>query len=950
PMVDPLAMIEGGAKKDKAHPVHYADAAVLAYPALRVAAGPVPSAAAGTGEALDGALLADASLTSAVEVKAGGRAHEIVLHYPAPRTVRSATIFVPGALPPFGDPAITPVLEVRDGAAWRKLADFRLTDVPTTVAFAPASASEFRVVFGPYTGERRPRLGDPAPGAAGGLPFPVADPQAPITVADLRLHEDARVDRFETKAGFAVSRDYYALSRDAPEATGIDPQRVIDLTGRLRADGTLDWSPPKGTWTVVRLGYSLTGKTNHPATAEATGLEVDKLDAAAVRRYLDTYLGMYRDAAGPDLVGAKGVRALLTDSTEVGAFNWTPRLVEQFKRLRGYDPTPWLPALTGTIVGSRSRSDAFLYDFRRTLADLHASEHYGTIAAFARANGLKVYGEALEDVRPSLGDDMAMRRYADVPMAALWTWNRGGAPRQTLLGDMKGASSVAHVYGQNLAAAESMTSALTPWAHAPADLRPIVDLEFAYGINRPVIHTSVHQPVDDKQPGLSLMIFGQYFNRHETWAEMARPWIDYIARTSFMLQQGRDVADVAYFYGEEQPLTALFAQAPPADLPVRYAYDFVNADVLRDVLTVENGQLAAPSGARYRVLYLGGTSQRMTLPVLRRIADLAAAGATVVGRAPTGSPGLDDDPAEFASLVGRLWSGTPTTAVGKGRVIASGDVEVALAGGGTAPDFDYAKPQPDSEALFVHRRTSDADIYFVNNRRNRAERLEARFRLTGKAPEIWRADSGQAEPVSYRTDGQHTVVPLDLAAEESVFVVFRRPAPGDAVTVAKAEPAVLAALDGPWRVAFQPGRGAPPAIELPRLASLSDHGDAGIRYFSGVATYSRAFTVPSRLPGSAPLWLGLGAVGDVAEVRVNGTPVGTAWHAPYRLDIAGAVKPGRNTIEVRVANLWVNRLVGDAQPGAARIAFTASPTYRPDAPLRPSGLIGPVRLLTAATE
>ena len=219
------------------------------------------------------------------------------------------------------------------------------------------------------------------------------------------------------------------------------------------------------------------------------------------------------------------MRTLVTDSTEVGPSNWTPRLIERFKSLRGYDPTPWLPVLSGVVIGSRTRSDAFLYDFRQTLAELHASEHYGTVATVAHEHGLKVYGEALEDGRPTLGDDMTMRSHTDVPMSALWTYPRGAQPRPTYLGDTKGAASVAHIYGQNLVAAESMTSAFSPWAFAPSDLRRIIDLEFVQGVNRPVIHTSVHQPVDDKVPGLSLAIFGQYFTRHETWAALARPWM-----------------------------------------------------------------------------------------------------------------------------------------------------------------------------------------------------------------------------------------------------------------------------------------------------------------------------------------------------------------------------------------------------------------------------------------
>jgi hypothetical protein len=489
-----------------------------------------------------------------------------------------------------------------------------------------------------------------------------------------------------------------------------------------------------------------------------------------------------------------------------------------------------------------------------------------------------------------------------------------------------------------------MTAFMSPWAYAPSDLKRVMDLEFIQGVNRPVIHSSVHQPVDDKVPGLTLAIFGQYFNRHETWAEMARPWIDYIARSAYLLQQGRYVADVAYFYGEEAPLTGLYGGKPVADAPAAYAYDFVNADVLKNRLSVDHGELTAKSGARYRALYLGGSSRKMTLGVLRRIAELADAGATIVGEAPESSPSLDEDTTEYQALLKRLWSGATLTAVGQGRIIAGHDIEAALASMGVQPDFQYAKPQPDSAVLFVHRRVADGDLYFLSNRKDRAEHIDARFRVSGKAPQIWHAESGAVESVSYRTDGEDTVVPLQMNPEEAYFVVFREPG-ATSVGVRRPPLAAIAELDGSWDVAFQSGRGAPAAARLASLAPLEHSQEAGIKYFSGTARYTKSFSLPKGIKPGAKLMLDLGRIGDIAEVRVNGQEVGSSWHAPYLLDIGRAVHSGVNYLEVRVTNLWVNRLIGDAQAGAKKIAWTPTPTYRADAPLRPSGLIGPVRLL-----
>lgn len=942
-----------GGEKPKAYQ-HSGEIKVLAFPA-QASAALVPVAARDglADKALDHAKLGDGDLAAGVEIVRGGEGKNptLVLDYGRKVTARAISLFAPGAAMMFVGALYTPRLEASDnGKDWRKVADIETAQVTATFAFAPAAARYFRVEFLPKKNPGIP-MGAPAPGIA--MEFDIstviggATGAKPMGIGDLRLYGEPRIDRFEAKAGFAIAQDYYALTGPDDGASGVAPASVIDLTSRMKADGSLDWTPPKGTWRVLRFGHSLLGTTNHPAPPEATGLEVDKFDGAAVRRYLEHYIGMYRDASG-GLLGKRGVQAILTDSIEVGASNWTPKMIEQFKRLRGYDPTPWMPALAGVLVGSRADSDKFLFDYRRTIADLLASEHYGTVATVAHEAGLKVYGEALEDHRPSLGDDMAMRRHADVPMAAMWTHSRKDGPKVSYLADIKGAASVAHVYGQNLVAAESMTAFMNPWNYGPADLKRVIDLEFVIGVNRPVIHTSVHVPRDDKIPGLSLFIFGQYFNRNETWAELAKPWVDYMARNALMLQQGRNVADVAYFYGEEGPLTGLYGDKVVADAPVSRAYDFVNYDTLATALTNDGGDLVTPGGARYKVLYLGGSSRMMSLAALKRIAALAEGGATIAGLPPQASPGLADQAAEFKALRDRLWPNGAEAKVGKGRTVPSSDIEKVLDWIGVAPDFRFTGGQEGADIPFLHRKLEDGDSYFLVNRKDRAETIEAHFRVTGKAPELWHAATGKSEPVSYRIVNGETVVPLALAADESLHVVFRKPAAADALAIKKLAPVSLARLDGPWQVAFQPGRGAPASVTLPGLAPLDENADPGIKYFSGEATYSKDFTTPRGWKPGQPLWLDLGEAREVAEVSVNGKVAGSAWHAPYRVDIGAAAKAGRNRLSVKVANLWVNRLIGDAQKGAQKITYTTLPTYKADAPLRRSGLIGPVELLGQA--
>ncbi|MEZ0243585.1 MAG: glycosyl hydrolase, partial [Sphingomonas sp.] len=803
--------------------------AVIAVP-VREASLPGAQVTLADGTALNAGTLLDQDFETGVTVPlAKDKTGAVLITYARPVTVRSLRLFMPGLKVPFRGIPVLPVVDAMIGGKWIKVAELPLAAVPSTFAFDAVTASQFRIRVTPVEGPPISEL-DGAPGAIV-VNFFDTGPLEKIALNDLQFSAEPAINRVQEKAGFDIAPDYYAIAGKGiapvlPTAAG-----VIDLTDRVAPDGTIDWTPPKGSdWTIYRFGWSLIGTTNHPAPPEATGLEVDKYDAAAVRRYLETYIGNYRNAVGDDLFGKAGVRALLTDSIEAGSANWTPRLAEEFEARRGYKLRPWLPALTGVVIGSEAQTERFLYDFRRTLSELLADMHYRTVAEVAKEHGLIVYGEALEDKRPMLGDDLAMRRFADVPMAALWTWPKGGSMRTTLLGDMKGAASVAHVYGKRFVAAESMTAISSPWAFAPRDLKRFVDLELAYGINRPVIHTSVHVPVDDKQPGLSLAIFGQYFNRNETWAEMAEPWVKYISRSSYLLQHGRDYADVAWFIGEESPVTAQFAEAVPKGLPTRYGYDFVDAEMLANALDVEDGQVVSSGGARYRVIYLGGTSHLMTLPTLKRLAALVAKGAVVVGHKPEASPSLADDPAEFAKTADALW--------GDPHVIASDDVEAALAKLGVAPDVDA----PGGDLLFVHRTAPDGEIYFVNNRAD-ARKVEARFRITGRKPELWDPVSGTSKPLSYRTEGEATVVSLDLPSEGSCFVVFREATDQASFTVPAVQASGIEVKFAPWNVTFQPGRGAPESTVMASLSPLDRSDDAGIRYFSGVATYRSSFTL-----------------------------------------------------------------------------------------------------------
>jgi hypothetical protein len=927
----PFQDLRSDSRGPNAAPDFYVDTEVIAFrtPADEIASRSVVPQVTTTSGPLDARVLSDGSLTRTadVPVQQDGTGW-IQFTYQKPTRVQSVTLVVPVRHGFGAPPQFDAILQASDeGAQFRdvvalapSLADQR------TVSFPPVVAKTFRVVFR----ATRPFARQMADGVIP-MQFPPSPPT--ISVAELTLHSRMLVNRFVEKAGFAAAPDYYAIdSAPAPSASVVARDGIVNLTSRLTRAGHLDWTPPPGKWVVLRFGYSLTGHMNGPASAEATGLEVDKLDPLHVREYLTRYFAMYESATGKDLIGARGLRALLSDSYEAGAQNWTENMLAEFARRRGYDARPWLPALAGWIVESSAASDRFLWDYRRTIAELLSEAHYGQVKAVAHERGLTLYGEALEDQRPALGDDLAMRRSADIPMAAMWTWPGRDGPDPTYIADDRGAASVAHVHGQNIAAAESFTAFGYPWAFAPRDLQPVADLEFALGINRIVIHTSAHQPLMDRRPGMSLSpLLGQYFSRTETWAEQAGPWIDYLARSSYLLQQGRFVADVAYFYGQEAPITGLYgkpgAGLQPADQPQGFGFDFVNDDVVLNEFNVEDGQLVTPSGMRYRILYLGGSSERMTLPVLRKLDALVGAGAKVVGVRPKESPSLSDDPTEFRRAAAALTvrQQTPNEALAQLRV--SPDFE--FRGGG-----DTDPPQ----ILFLHRALADADIYFVSNRTNRKLSGDGVFRMKGRAPEAWDAESGRITDLSYRSEDGRTVVPLELPPQRSMFIVFRGSVSAPSRTVPPTHESVVSEIQGPWTLKFSDKAAAG------KLGSWTESNDPAIRYFSGTATYSTTFEAP-RVSRGDHLLLELGDVRELATVRINGTTVRTLWRPPFRVDITDAIRRGSNRVEIDVTNLWVNRLIGDAQPGAQPHTFTTGPTYSAQAPLRPSGLLGPVRVL-----
>lgn len=755
-------------------------------------------------------------------------------------------------------------------------------------------------------------------------------------IMEVNFHTGARVHRFQDKACWSMPPALYRYPSNSVDSTAaISASEVVDLTEYMSDDGVLRWNVPEGNWRVLRMGWSLTGQTNGPASIEATGLEVDKFNRDHVSAYIEHYLGMYEDVIGKDLIGENGLSHLLNDSFEALGSNWTEDILLEFEARRGYHPLPWLPVLTGKVVGSAADSDRFLWDFRRTLSDLIVDEHYEEISRALETRGMQRYSEAHEGLRAFPGDGMEVKRSADVPMGAQWAgegtiWNP----------DLLESASVAHVYGQNLVAAESFTALGNSYNFSPSDLRATADTMMANGVNRFVIHTSVHQPFNDVGPGFGLGPFGQWFTRHETWAEQAHAWISYLSRASYLLQQGRFVADIAWYYGDGTNIVDVYYNRQPPVAPEGFRYDFINGDILRNDLTVQEGVLHSSGSGQYKIIVIEPGIQSITLASLKKLAQLVEQGVTLVGSQPKASPSLADDQSEYAALASRLWGGATSD-----RVYTS--LRAALDATGIAPAVKFSGRHTGGlELMHLHRKLPDADIFFVVNAGKKNVETTASFNVRDSRPIQFDAVTGKLIPLSFNQRGRRTEVPLRLPAGHSVFVVFGEATELSSWHAPAYDLSEVVMIDNPWQVLFDIRSGNPGEVTMPNLVSWPEVEDIGIRYYSGTARYSNTFTLDGI--SAQNYVLDLGDVHDLAEVTINGRSAGVVWQSPFQVDIGKYVRAGENQLEITVANVWRNRLIGDKQPGSTTPPVRAIfQPFSAEDKLVESGLLGPVKVFAA---
>jgi hypothetical protein len=771
-----------------------------------------------------------------------------------------------------------------------------------------------------------------------------------LKIAGIELSGEPVIHQYEGKSGAVWRVSKQTTAQQAPDSLCVPLNKIIDISNKMSPDGKLAWDAPDGNWTIIRIGHTSTGHTNYTG-GKGKGLECDKFNPEAVKLQFDKWFGETIRVAGPDLT-KEVLKIFHVDSWECGSQNWSPVFRAAFKKRRGYDCLPYIITMTGVPVQSAAGSEKFLHDVRQTIMELTKDNFYTVLK-----NEVHKYGIAFsaESIAPTMTSD-GMLHYSetDIPMGEFWL----RSPTHDKPNDMLDAISGGHIYGKQIIQAESFTELRMAWDEHPGMLKALADRNYAMGINRLVFHVFTHNPWMDRQPGMTLNGVGLYFQRNQTWWKPGKAWVDYTQRCQALLQQGRPVADVAVFTGEEIPRRAILpdrlvnslpgifgasvvqsekkrlanAGSPLREMPNGvyssanmadpaawidplhgYAYDSFNPDALQ-MATVRNGRIELPGGASYKVLVLPAPhplspDNKLSPAVAQKIAALEKAGAKII-RAP--------------------YAGVSFQSFGLER-----DVEATDAKGKRAADLAW-----------THRTGNGFEIYFISNQLNKARSVNISLRVKGLLPEIWDPVIGaQRRAGSFQFVKGRTIVPLSLVPNQSLFIIFRKP--GAPYSDEQVKPVVEETLSSSWTVTFDSKVGGPDQpVVFEKLKDWSTDTDNRIRYYSGTATYVSNFTWTKPTNKEEKIWLDVGKVANMACVTVNGIDCGVAWTAPFRVDITHALRNGNNELRIEVTNTWANRLSGDLElPEDKRITWTTAPLWLKGKPLLPAGLLGPVTLI-----
>ncbi len=853
---------------------------------------------------------------------------EITLNLPQPATARSLIVY------PEGHFYSECELQAKTNNGFETIRKFTVNRsntalnvgfeplAPVAVSFPEVTASEFRICF-----DRNQK---------GSTTRKIVLTPTPVVE---RYAEKSLAKMFPTPLPYW--HDY--LWDDQPAVDDVAlltaPSQVQDISKHMASDGTLTWDVPEGEWIIMRTGMAPTGVTNAPASPEGVGLEVDKMSKKHVAAHFDAFLGKIIERV--PAADRKSWKVIVEDSYETGGQNFTDGFLTEFQERYGYDPIPYLPVFKGYTIGSPDLSDRFLWDVRRMVADKVSYDYVGGLREVGHRHGLTTWLENYGHWGFP-GEFLQYGGQSDEIGGEFWS--------EGDLGDIenRAASSCAHIYGKRKVSAESFTCAGGAYSRYPAKMKRRGDWSFTEGINNTLLHVYIQQAYDDRYPGVDAW-FGNEFNRKNTWFTHFDLFVQYLKRCNFMLQQGLNVADVAYFIGEDAPK---MTGVRDPELPRGYSFDYINGEVLERDLAVKDGRLVLPHGTSYRLLVLPKL-ETMRPELLQKIEKLVADGAVILGPPPSRSPSMQGYPEVdklIQALAVKMWGdiSVKQRSYGKGTIFTGMSIEEIFRQLNILPDCRFAEGDP---MLYNHRTVDGNEIYFITNQSEERIQINPQFRVNGMQPELWDAVPGTIRPLpAFENKNGITVVPMQLEPLESAFIIFRKQGKPSATGLAANYPEseLVVNVTTPWEVSFESDevkRGPVGPVVFEQLQDWSQHADERIRYFSGKAIYINHIPL-AELPKNKQLYLDLGQLSAMAKVKVNDQYAGGAWTAPYRVDITHLVKNGVNTVEVEVCNTWVNRLIGDMRlPEKERRVYSGNSPWRADSPLQPSGLMGPVKIV-----
>jgi hypothetical protein len=731
-------------------------------------------------------------------------------------------------------------------------------------------------------------------------------------------------------------------------------EEVQDISSTMDSTGKLSWEVPAGKWRIMR--FIQRPKNVFERWGEQYATYCDLLSPEGIEQaWALTMAPLLKEMTPEERSGLVGVE---DDSYEGGHGDWTRILPQEFQKRRGYDLLKYLPVLAGETIGDDVTTTAVKRDYKQTKMEMVAENYFGRFRQLCHQNGLEFYAQSTNYPQYRWNGHQFFTPYVDHSTAEFWQEDKKQFNRAT--------ATANHIFGRKITASEAFTAIGPYWEETPFFLKGLVDRAYCEGMNRVWIHSYSHSPLLDAKPGYVFMA-GTIINRNITWWDESPAFFNYMERCQALLQEGNFAADVLWLIGDG--LVGDFeTKGAVLELKGGYDYDRISNDNFAEMANFRDGRIVLPSGMKYRVLVMPPFHQRMGLLALKKIAELAEAGATVIGARPLGISGLRfdaEDEKEFAQLKAKLWGDNPNpqsasdTKVGRGRVINGKQPWQVMGEMGLGPDFEYEGLSEKGEVNWIHRQSADADWYFVSSRGLSPEKLTCKFRVNGKQPELWDAVTGEMrDATAFRQENGQTIVPLEFDSTSSFFIVFRKSiAPDAAGTTASNYPTTqeIGQLDGAWRVAFDPKWGGPAEpVTFDSLVDWTSRPEDGIKFYSGSAIYTKTFDVPGGFKPGQRVMLDLGEVREVASVRLNGKDLGVVWTQPARVDITAAIKPTGNQLELKIVNLWPNRLIGDDSllPEKQFTKFNmrnyfGKHLFAKGSTLRPSGLLGPVRFMTA---